>query len=160
MSAGHMRMIGRAGRRQDPAERVCSIELALRVVGARGALLLLREAHYGVTRFDEFVARTGLTEEVAATRLRELVAAGLLERRAYRDPGQRTRQEYVLTPSGADLLPVLLGLLQWGDRHADRRGEPPLSLQHSGCGAAVTVRVGCAAGHEVALPDIDVHAPR
>src|SRR3954462_5285654 len=78
----------------------CSIDRALNVVGTRSALLLMREAYYGTRRFDDFAERVGITEAVAASRLRELVDAGLLERRPYREAGQRTRHEYVLTPMG------------------------------------------------------------
>src|SRR5260370_22997261 len=78
------------------AER-CSIARALDVVGPRSAFLILREAFYGTTRFDDFAARVGISEPVAAARLRELVDEGLLEREAYREPRQPTRQRYRLT---------------------------------------------------------------
>lgn len=58
---------------------------------------MLREAFYGTRRFDELARRVGITDAAAATRLRQLVDRGLLERRPYREPGQRTRQEYRLT---------------------------------------------------------------
>src|SRR3954447_23758164 len=80
----------------------CSIDRALSVVGTRSALLLMREGFYGTRRFDDFADRVGITQAGAASRLRELVAAGLLERRPYREPGQRTRDEYVLTEMGRD----------------------------------------------------------
>src|SRR5881227_2449525 len=96
------------------AER-CSIARALDVVSTRSAFLILREAFYGTTRFDDFAERVGISEPVAAARLRELVDEGLLEREDYRDPGQRTRQRYKLTEKGEDLLPALAALMQWGD---------------------------------------------
>ncbi len=60
--------------------------------------------------------RVGVSEPVAAARLKELVAAGLLERVPYQEPGQRRRLEYRLTPMGEDFFPVLAALMQWGDR--------------------------------------------
>jgi len=137
------------------AER-CSIGRALEVVGTRSALLLMREAFYGTRRFDDFARRVGVTEAVAAKRLRELVDAGLLTRRPYREPGSRTRDEYVLTAMGRDLLPVALGLMQWGDRYLAGPAGPPLALHHRGCGATVHVEVGCECGHAVPLAQIDV----
>lgn len=134
----------------------CSIDKALGVVGTRSALLLMREAYYGTRRFDEFAERVGITEAVAAARLRELVAAGLLERRPYREPGQRTRHEYVLTPMGRDLAPAALALMQWGDRYLAGEQGPPLALTHAGCGAPVSVEVQCAGGHQVPLHEIAV----
>jgi DNA-binding HxlR family transcriptional regulator len=128
------------------AER-CPIAGALDVVGTRSAFLILREAFYGTTRFDDFAQRVGLSEPVAAARLRELVRDGLLEHEPYREPGQRTRQGYRLTPKGAELLPTLVALMQWGDRWLEDRGR--VELRHHDCGERVGVTLRCAAGHEV-----------
>jgi DNA-binding HxlR family transcriptional regulator len=138
----------------------CSLDGTLAIIGTRSAMLLMREAHYGTTRFEDFVRRIGITEAVAASRLRELVAAGLLVRRAYKNPGERTRHEYVLTEAGADLRPVLMALVQWGDRHLPRAAGPPLAFEHSGCEAPITVRVSCEAGHDVEPGEITVRASR
>lgn len=126
----------------------------MQVVGTRSAMLLLREAWYGTTRFDDFATRVGLSDAITSARLRELVAAGLLERQPYREPGQRTRHEYVLTDSGSDLVPVLLGLAAWGRRHAPREWSPVAT--HADCGAETTVEIRCAAGHVVAADDVVV----
>src|SRR5947209_5765312 len=75
----------------------CSVDRALGVVGTRSAMLILREAYYGTRRFSEFARRVGITDAVAAARLRELCEAGLLRRETYREPGQRARAEYHLT---------------------------------------------------------------
>ncbi|HET6867641.1 MAG TPA: helix-turn-helix domain-containing protein [Solirubrobacteraceae bacterium] len=136
------------------AER-CTIAKSLDVVSTRSALLIMREAFYGTTRFDDFAERVGISEPVAAARLRELVDEGLLEREDYREPGQRTRQQYRLTPKGADLFPVLVALMKWGDRWLDDRGGP-IELLHRDCGEPVNVSLHCAAGHEVQSGEIDV----
>ncbi len=136
------------------AER-CTIAKALEVVSTRSALLIMREAFYGTTRFDDFAERVGISEPVAAARLRELVDEGLLEREDYREPGQRTRQQYRLTPKGADLFPVLVALMKWGDRWLDDRGGP-IELLHRDCGEPVSVSLHCAAGHDVQSGEIDV----
>ncbi|MCW2830051.1 MAG: HxlR family transcriptional regulator [Aeromicrobium sp.] len=115
-------------------------------------MLLMREASYGTTRFDDFARRVGITDAVASSRLRELVDAGLLARRPYREPGQRTRHEYVLTASGADLLPVVLGLAEWGRKHAPRTHSP--TFTHADCGATVTPALQCADGHLVGAEDV------
>ncbi len=127
----------------------CSIDRALQVVSTRSALLLLREAFYGVTRFDELTARVGISEPVAAARLKELVAAGLLAREPYREPGQRTRHAYRLTEKGSELLPVLVALLQWGDRWEAAEGGGPVALTHVDCGEPVHAELRCGAGHAV-----------
>src|SRR5579871_6215546 len=105
---------------------------ALDVLSTRSALLILREAFYGTTRFDDFAERVGISEPAAAARLRELVDEGLLGREEYREPGQRTRQQSRLTEKGADLFPVLVALMKWGDKWLDDRGGP-IELLHRDC---------------------------
>lgn len=127
---------------------------ALEVVSTRSAFLILREAFYGTSRFDDFVARVGITDAVAAARLRELVDDGLLAREPYREPGQRTRHEYRLTEKGVDLFPVLVALLQWGDRWLNDGGR--VELRHRDCGARVGAEVRCAQGHEVGPGELEL----
>ncbi|HSV38980.1 MAG TPA: helix-turn-helix domain-containing protein [Nocardioidaceae bacterium] len=134
----------------------CPMERTLKMIGNRTALLLLREVFYGATRFDQLWKRVGVTEAVAAQRLRELVNSGVLEKQPYREPGQRTRHEYVLTPAGHDLMPVVLGLLRWGATHAPDGGG--VAMTHAGCGAEVQVAVRCAADHDVSESEVVIAA--
>src|ERR1700759_610026 len=94
----------------------CSLRRALDGGSTRTAFLLLREAFYGTGPFDDFAERVEVSDPVAAARLKELVAEGLLVREPYREPGQRTRHAYRLSEMGADLFPALAALMQWGDR--------------------------------------------
>jgi DNA-binding HxlR family transcriptional regulator len=137
----------------------CSIALALDVVSSRSALLILREAFYGTTRFDDFADRVGISEPVAAARLRELVDDGLLAREPYREPGQRTRMAYRLTDKGADLLPAMVALMQWGDRWL-QPARPPVVLRHRDCGETVQVNLSCDAGHQVSADELELAAGR
>ena len=137
----------------------CPIDRSLDVVSTRSAFLILREAFYGTTRFDDFAKRARISEPVAAARLRELVDAGLLEREDYREPGQRTRQRYKLTEKGTDLFPVLAALIQWGNRWLDDDGGP-VELRHSECGEPVKVELRCAAGHPVGPDELSLAARR
>ncbi|MEJ2856154.1 MULTISPECIES: winged helix-turn-helix transcriptional regulator [unclassified Saccharothrix] len=118
----------------------CSIGKAMEVVGNRTAILLLREAFYGTTRFHDFATRVGVTEASASARLRELVDIGVFEKRPYQEPGQRTRHEYVLTDMGRDLLPAMLALMQWGDRHLQNDGGPLRVVDATGASVRVQVR--------------------
>src|SRR4051812_8705267 len=137
----------------------CTIARTLDVIPTRSAFLILREAFYGTTRFDDFAQRVGISDAATAARLRELVDDGLLEREDYREPGQRTRQRYRLTEKGTDLLPALVALMQWGDRWLDERGGP-VELRHRDCGERVAVELRCAAGHEVRPDELDLAARR
>lgn len=128
---------------------------ALDVVSSRSALLILREAFYGTTRFDDFAERVGISEPVAAARLRELVDDGLLAREPYREPGQRTRMAYRLTDKGAELLPVLVALMQWGDRWLQPAG-PPVVLRHRDCGETVHAELRCETGHHASAEDLEL----
>lgn len=132
------------------AHEWCPIERALDTIGTRSALLLLREAFYGTRRFEDFARRAGVTEQIAATRLKQLVDAGVLSKQPYKTPGQRTRYEYVLTGRGRQLFPVLVSLVEFGlllQGDASR-----LELVHGeGCGAPVVTHVQCAEGHRVPL---------
>lgn len=155
-ATGTMTLAGVLADRNAWAAERCPIKNAFDVVGTRSTILLMREAYYGTTRFDDFAHRVGITDAVASARLRELVDAGLFARRPYQEPGQRTRYEYVLTPAGSDLLPVLLALWQWGDKHLSGEQGPALLLRHTGCSAPLTVEVRCTDGHEVPLDEVTV----
>ena len=152
-----VRMTGPLDPRGQWTASMCSMARALDVVSSRSAMLILREAFYGTSRFDDFAGRVGISEPVAAARLRELVDEGLLSREPYREPGQRTRMAYRLTDKGADLFPVLVALMQWGDRWLAPSG-PPVVLRHRDCGEAVRAEVRCAAGHQVQPADLDLTA--
>ncbi|HEX3946814.1 MAG TPA: helix-turn-helix domain-containing protein, partial [Acidimicrobiales bacterium] len=152
-SPGTVRLTGALDPRSGWTAERCLIGRTFDVVGTRSALLLLREAFYGTTRFDDFAERVGISEPVAAARLRELVDEGLLVREPYREPGQRTRMQYRLTEKGADLFPALVALMQWGDRWL---GPGRLALDHRDCGEPVRAELRCAADHRVPVEEIDL----
>jgi DNA-binding HxlR family transcriptional regulator len=121
--------------------QVCSIARALEVVGERWTLLILRDAHLGSTRFDEFQGSLGVASNVLAKRLDRLVEEGLLERRLYRERPER--YDYLLTEKGRELGRALIMLMKWGDRYyAGEEGPPRLTL-HEGCGGVVDERFRC-----------------
>ena len=92
----------------------CSLAQTLEIVGERWTLLILRDAFFGVSRFEQFQRRLGVARNILSARLATLVEAGILERRALTEGGRRA--EYHLTDKGRDLQPALLALTQWGDR--------------------------------------------
>ena len=140
---------GLATRGDVPLGNRCPLDRAMQVVGNRSAILLLREVFYGASRFDSLASRVGVTEAVAARWLKELVAAGVLEKVPYQEPGQRTRHEYSLTEAGHALMPVVLGLLEWGATWTEPHPRSGLSVTHRDCGEPVHVAVRCDAGHDV-----------
>jgi DNA-binding HxlR family transcriptional regulator len=132
----------------------CPIEKTMALLGTKSAMLIMREAFYGTTRFDDFWRRVGVTKAAAAVRLSELVDAGLLKRRPYQEPGQRSRDEYVLTDAGVDFMPVVMAMFEWGRRHLPY--DAPLRLSHKNCGAEATVEIRCADGHRVPPDELAV----
>ncbi|MEK6310352.1 MAG: helix-turn-helix domain-containing protein [Curtobacterium sp.] len=115
----------------------CPIARSLDVLGEKWTLMLVRDAALGVTRFSDFRARLGVPREVLAARLASLVEGGVLERVSYKPEGGRSRDEYVLTDAGRDLVPVLLALGEWADRHRPSERSADLRVVDSETGEAV-----------------------
>jgi DNA-binding HxlR family transcriptional regulator len=115
----------------------CSIRRALEEVGETWALLILREAIYGVRRFDDFARALGCGRGVLSDRLKKLIAAGVMERRSYVEAGQRPRAEYHLTEKGEGLFPALLALSQWSERWTPPPHGPVATITEKGSGRAV-----------------------
>jgi DNA-binding HxlR family transcriptional regulator len=130
----------------------CTIKGALEIVGEKWSLLVLREAFFGIRRFDDFHRVLGCARNLLSDRLAKLTEHGVLERVAYREPGQRTRHEYHLTEKGLDLQPALVALMQWGDRWTADADGPPVEIRHRGCGAQVDAVLACEQGHGALAP--------
>jgi DNA-binding HxlR family transcriptional regulator len=122
-------------------KEVCSIAGTLELVGERWTLLIVRELFVGVHRFDELQGDLGIARNVLQARLETLVDAGIVIRRAYRE--HPPRHEYRLTDTGLELWPVIVSLMQWGDRHLDWPDGPPVVLEHRDCGGAVDAHRCC-----------------
>ncbi len=101
--------------RKSVANMQCPIARGLERVGEWWSILILRDAFRGVTRFDAFSESLGVAPNILTRRLNTLVESGLLERRQYNQ--HPPRFEYVLTARGRDFRPVLLAMLDWGNRH-------------------------------------------
>lgn len=125
----------------------CAIGAAVSIIGERTTFLVLREVFNGVGRFDDIRRRTGAPRQVLSDRLARLVREGLLRKVPYQQEGQRSRHEYRLTDKGLDLYPVLVALLQWGDRYEGGPAGPPVLLTHRDCGEPVRLQLSCDAGH-------------
>jgi DNA-binding HxlR family transcriptional regulator len=115
----------------------CGLARALAVLGEKWTLLILREAFYGLHRFDDFSRALGLGRGVLSLRLKELIQSGVLEQRLYVEDGQRPRQDYHLTAKGRDLYPVLLGLSQWSERWSPSPDGPVALVTDRSTGSPV-----------------------
>ncbi len=110
----------------------CPVAQTLELVGEWWTLLIVREAFLGRRRFVEFQQHLGIARNVLSSRLRKLVAEGILERRASQTDAREG--EYRLTPKGRDLMPVLLALAQWGEKWI-YEGKSPLRYQNRHTGS-------------------------
>jgi len=103
----------------------CSIAQTLDVVGDPWTLLIVRDALFGIKRFDDFRQSLGIPRATLTSRLDTLVEHGVLERRRYQDRPER--HEYLPTEKGRDLRRVMVSMLQWGDEWL-ALPEPPVTL--------------------------------
>jgi DNA-binding HxlR family transcriptional regulator len=130
----------------------CSIARSLEVIGERWTILVLRDAFFGIRRFDDFQRKLGISRGILASRLQHLVDEGILERRRYSERPERF--EYRLTKKGRDLWPVLIALVKWGDRYEAEHGPPRVFL-HRDCGGELTGHLTCAkCGKPLSVRDV------
>lgn len=111
------------------ANSPCPVARSADLLGDRWALLVIRDAFDGVTRFSDFQRSLGAARNILSDRLRRLVDAGILQLQPASDGS--AYQEYVLTAAGLELFPLLVALRQWGERHCFEAGEPHSQLIES-----------------------------
>jgi DNA-binding HxlR family transcriptional regulator len=127
----------------------CSIARTLEIVGEKWTLLILRETLYGVTRFADFLNVLDCPRNLLAERLRMLVERGILAVKPYKEPGERARNHYVLTDKGGRLMPVIIGLLDWGDKYLADPAGPAVHVVHRECKHHVRLEMICDDGHRI-----------
>jgi DNA-binding HxlR family transcriptional regulator len=120
-------------------KEICPMALAAEAIGDRWILLILREAFFGVVRFEDMAADLGIARSVLAERLGRMVDFNLLEQVYYREENKRTRACYRLTDKGRGTAQVMIALMQWGEQAiigkdapiqiVDRKNGQQLKLQ-------------------------------
>jgi DNA-binding HxlR family transcriptional regulator len=117
-----------------------TIERTLALVGDRWTILVLRASFRGIRRFDDFCHDLGIARPILTTRLRKLVAAGLMTKELYQE--RPPRYEYRLTPAGTALSPAIVALVRWGDEYLAE--DPPTTLLvHAPCGTELEQGFWC-----------------
>ncbi len=122
------------------ASRTTSVQRTTAILQEPGSSLILREAFFGVRRFDDFQRNLAISRSVLARRLKSLVSSGIMERRRYQERPERF--EYRLTESGLELYPVFLAMKEWGDRWLGDDGQRVV-LHHEKCGHLTHPRMTC-----------------
>jgi len=99
----------------------CPVARCVNLIGDRWSLLIVRDAFDGMRRFGDFQRSLGVARNILSDRLKKLVDVGVLE---MQDASDGTAyQEYVLTPKGESLFPVIVALRQWGEHNLFESGE-------------------------------------
>ena len=118
--------------------RDCNLSKSFELIGDRWTLLILRSAFWGLRRFDDFQADIDVPRSVLSNRLAALVESGIMERREYREAGQRGRIEYPLTRMGQALGLPFMAMTEWGDKWLGD-GTSPLTLRSKSTGQKLSV---------------------
>jgi DNA-binding HxlR family transcriptional regulator len=128
-----------AGQELQPFED--SVGAAAELLGDRWTFLILREAYFGTQRFNEFVENLGVSRNILSSRLKTLVERGIFEKIPY-GPGQ-VRYDYRLAKPGRDIFPIVVALLQWGDKYLGNPDKPSIVLKHTVCGKDADPHLVC-----------------
>lgn len=142
-------------RRSPVPVRCCNLAKSFELIGDRWSLLILRSALYGLRRFDDFQADIDIPRSVLSARLAGLVESGIMERREYREDGQRPRTEYWLTEMGRTLTLPFMAMTAWGDAWLGE-GSSPLTLHTKETGDRISVGYIDAKGRAVKPSEIEM----
>jgi DNA-binding HxlR family transcriptional regulator len=123
-----------------------SVGAATKLLGDRWTFLILREAFFGTRRFNEFAQNLGLSRNILSNRLKMLVSQGIFEEHPYGP--SKARNEYRLAQAGRDIFPIVVALLQWGDKHLAGSRGPSIVLEHTSCGKDADPLLVCRACQE------------
>jgi DNA-binding HxlR family transcriptional regulator len=139
----------------------CPIARGLSSVGDAWSILVLRDAHAGLTRFDQFRKSLGIVPTMLTKRLKALTEDGLLKKHIYSE--RPRREEYILTDAGRDFLPVLMMIGAWAHRHCDGElaryidVETGVEIQPIGIDAVTGAKLGTRAIQMMAMPPSSVN---
>ena len=136
-----------------PTERACQVIRTLDVIGEKWSLLIVRNALRGQTRYSQFRESLGAPTDILTNRLGKLVDAGVLEKRAYREEGDRERSSYHLTAKGEALRVVIAAMVQWSDEFDSAPQGPSLRLIDGG-GQAVSLGYVDASGAVIGRDEV------
>ena len=131
----------------------CSIARSLDEVGEWWSLLIVRECTQGCRRFDEFQKELGIARNILTARLERLIELGIIERFPLEE--RANTDGYRLTAKGEDLYPVIVALMQWGDRWLARDGKPPITLVEDETGQPIEeMRVRTSTGDGLSFREV------
>lgn len=117
--------------------------------------MIIREAFFGIRRFEEFQSQLGIARNILTARLKKLCENGILERVPIKEGAKR--HEYNLTAKGKELMPVLIALTQWGDKWIyGENSEPVIFLDRKNAEPISRIEVKSARGDNLRPRDVMV----
>ncbi|QPP08638.1 helix-turn-helix transcriptional regulator [Streptomyces bathyalis] len=138
---------------KDYATQSCSLARTLELVGERWTLLIIRDAFYGVRRYNDFLVHLAMPRAVLSTRLRTLTEGRVLETVRYQ--ASPPRDEYSLTAKGRQLWPAVYALVVWGEQHHGSERGSRRDFLHAACATRLDAAGRCPAC-EVGVPPQDI----
>ncbi len=140
------------GKPREPLNAECGLTLALEVMGERWSFLILRAGFNGVQHFEEFLCALGIARNILANRLAKLVEHGIMQREPQED--DRRKVTYRLTAKGADLLPMMLALRQWGEKYGLGVPSNPVLVDSRDRLPIAPIRIHAADGRPLTWEDL------
>jgi len=136
---------------------LCGLAATAELLGDQWVLLILREAFYGVTRFETMRDHTKIAKQTLANRLKKMTELGLLCKTPYQEEGARERYEYVLTTKSRSLAPILFAMMDWGHRNI-LHDTPHISLTDKKSGETLYSTFATASGRVVDTQNVQITA--
>lgn len=135
----------------------CSLAQTAEIVGDRWSLLIIRDVFHGFNSFSAFLRNLGIARNVLSERLEKLVTNGVLERRQVKPEVER--YTYHFTPAGEDFVPVIIAMMQWGDKWVVGEQNKPMELVDHACGLPIQpIKLYGQNGDSLRPEDIDFKA--
>jgi len=131
-------------------EEPCSIARTLSVIGDRWTMLILRDAFLRIRKFEDYQKDLGISRQRLSDRLKKLVDEGVLEKHQYQ--AAPPRYDYRLTQKGLDLYPVVMAMVNWGDKYMDQGKGAPMVYKHTACNHYFIAQIACSECGEVINP--------
>ena len=134
--------------------RNCSLARSLDVLGDWWNVLIVREALWGATKFDEFQRNLGMSKSILSKRLKLLLEHEVLEKH-----NRGGSVDYHLSEKGREINTIIMSMLQWGDRWYPHAEGPPVVLINKKTRSPLAqARFYDQDGQEVGLEDVGICA--
>lgn len=140
---------------QEIDNQVCSVARSLLILGDRWTLLIIRDLFLGNNKFTDLHKSLGITKHRLSDRLNRLIEEGIVSKELYDE--SRGWHRYQLTTKGLDLFPIIVTLVQWGDKWKKDDDGIPLQLVHKTCGHVSKPELRCnVCGERIEAKDMGV----